>query len=162
MESNLSTPPIDYPRLFNEFIRFETELWDAVDARLREVHDLPLTWFEPMQVIGRLEICRVTDIAEQLSITVGGSSKLIDRIEASGLCVRRADPRDGRSSTIQLTPAGYAKLADASRTFVSELETCLRAPQEELERFLETILRLRGAVRSVAREPLNEVPAQNR
>ena len=43
----------DFAGFFNELIRFETELWDAVDKRLREVHDLPLTWFEPMQVIER-------------------------------------------------------------------------------------------------------------
>jgi hypothetical protein len=32
-------------------VRFETELWNALDARLRTEFDLPMTWFEPMRVI---------------------------------------------------------------------------------------------------------------
>jgi hypothetical protein len=46
----------------------------------------------------------VFDIAEELSLTVGGTSKLVDRIEAAGHCVRRANPDDRRSSIIELTP----------------------------------------------------------
>jgi DNA-binding MarR family transcriptional regulator len=49
--------------------------------------------------------CRVFDINEQLSITVG-ASKLVDRIEAAGLCRRRVNPDDRRSRFIELTPAG--------------------------------------------------------
>ena len=79
----------DLPALFNQLIRLETELWNAVDARLRADFDLPLSRLEPMQVIARRLSCRVYDIADQLSITIGGTSKLVDRIEAAGYCVRR-------------------------------------------------------------------------
>ena len=81
----------DLKALFSELIRFETELWNAVDARLRADYDLPLSRFEPMQVIARHGTCRVNDIAEELAITVGGTSKLVDRIEASGHCRRRPE-----------------------------------------------------------------------
>lgn len=64
--------------LFDDLIRFETRLWDTVDARLCRDVDLQLTWFEPMQVIARLGTCRVFDIANELAITVGGVSKLVD------------------------------------------------------------------------------------
>ena len=94
----------DLTALFSELIRYETELWNAVDARLRGDCDLPLTRFEPMQIIGRRKACRVHDIAEELSITVGGTSKLVDRIEAFGHCRRRPNPGDRRSSLIELTP----------------------------------------------------------
>jgi hypothetical protein len=85
-------------QLFSELIRFETELWNAIDARLRAECDLPLSRFEPLQVISRLEACRVNDIAAELAITVGGTSKLVDRIEASGYCRRRSNQDDRRSS----------------------------------------------------------------
>ena len=43
----------DLRGLFNDLIRFEIELWNAVDARLKREFDLPLTHFEPMSVIDR-------------------------------------------------------------------------------------------------------------
>src|SRR5229473_1010714 len=95
----------DLKVLFSDLIRFETDLWNAVDARLRSEHDLPLTWFEPMQVMSKYTACRVLDIKEELSITVGGTSKLVDRIEAAGLCRRRANPDDRRSQIIEVTLA---------------------------------------------------------
>ena len=29
--------------------------WNAVDARLRVEHDVPLTWFEPMRIVARVD-----------------------------------------------------------------------------------------------------------
>src|ERR1700739_1118526 len=108
--------------LFHQVVRFEPELVNAVDARLRDDFDLPLSRLEPMQVIARHPSCRVNDIAEELSITIGGTSKLVDRIEAAGYCVRRANPEDGRSSVIELTAAGRRLLTKASKAFEDELE----------------------------------------
>src|SRR6516164_4491260 len=76
----------DLRQVFNEVIRFEIEIWNGVDARLRSEFDLPLTHFEPMTVIDRYGGCRVYEIANELGITTGGASKLIDRIEADGFC----------------------------------------------------------------------------
>jgi DNA-binding MarR family transcriptional regulator len=109
--------------LFDELVRFETELWSVVDSRLRADFDLPLAWFEPMQVIRRVASCRVYDIASELSITVGGTSKLVDRIEAAGHCRRVANPDDRRSSLIELTPSGRRLLAKATALFEDELQT---------------------------------------
>jgi hypothetical protein len=50
--------------------------------------------------------CRVLHIAKALSITVGGASKVVDKVEAAGSCRRRGNPTDGRSNLIQLTDAG--------------------------------------------------------
>jgi MarR family transcriptional regulator, organic hydroperoxide resistance regulator len=43
----------DLRQLFNEIVRFEIALWNAVDAQLKDDFDLPLTHFEPMSVIDR-------------------------------------------------------------------------------------------------------------
>jgi DNA-binding MarR family transcriptional regulator len=137
----------DLKRLFSDLIRFETELWNAVDARLRTDFDLPMSRFEPMQVIDRTESCRVHDIARELSITVGGTSKLVDRIEACGYCVRRANPDDRRSSIIALTQAGRHVLTEATVAFEEELEIRLgQAPSPRaLEQLSTTIAALRSA-----------------
>src|ERR1700694_4913190 len=66
----------DLKTLFSQLIRFETELWSAIDARLRAAAVWPRTGLEPMQVIARRESCRVNDIADELAITAGGTSKL--------------------------------------------------------------------------------------
>jgi MarR family transcriptional regulator, organic hydroperoxide resistance regulator len=142
---------MDLLELFHELVRFETELWNAVDARLRGDFDLPLSRLEPMQVIARRPACRVHDIAEELSITIGGTSKLIDRIEAAGYCVRRANPADRRSSVIELTAAGRRVLAKATKAFEDELETRIRSAVSErsLQQLYSTVVKLRAANASV-------------
>jgi DNA-binding MarR family transcriptional regulator len=139
----------DLQRLFSELIRFETELWNAVDARLRAEYNLPLSRFEPMQVISRRGSCRVNDIARELVITVGGTSKLVDRIEASGYCCRRPDPDDRRSSIIELTPEGSRLLAEATETVEEELQLRLGSvlPPCSLQQFSESLSRLRAVGR---------------
>ncbi len=138
---------VDPSDVFSELIRFETELWNAVDARLRVEHDLPLSRFEPMQVIDRRADCRVQDIAEELVITVGGASKLVDRIEAAGLCRRRPNPDDRRSSIVELTSAGQRTLAEVTATFDDELRRRIGAvaSTRDLDRFHATLAELRRA-----------------
>jgi DNA-binding MarR family transcriptional regulator len=116
-----SSSPVELGALFSDLVRLETELWDLVDHRLRSDHDLPLSWFEPMQVIARVKDCRVADIADALSITVGGVSKLVDRIESAGWCERAPNPNDARSSVLALTPTGRRVLDAANASFVDEL-----------------------------------------
>jgi DNA-binding MarR family transcriptional regulator len=137
--------------LFHQLVRFETELWNAVDARLRDDFDLPLSRLEPMQVIARRPSCRVNDIAEELSITIGGTSKLVDRIEAAGHCVRRANPDDGRSSVIELTAAGRRVLAKAAKAFEDELKTRIGSAvsARSLQQLYSSIIKLRAANASV-------------
>jgi DNA-binding MarR family transcriptional regulator len=137
--------------LFHQLVRFETELWNAVDARLRAEFDLPLTRLEPMQIIARHPSCRVNDIAEELSITIGGTSKLVDRIEAAGYCVRRANPDDGRSSVIEITAAGRRVLTKAINAFEDELETRIGSvvSARSLQQLHSNIVKLRGANASV-------------
>ena len=136
---------VDLAALFSELIRFETELWTALDKCLRSVHERPLTWYELMQVMERTPRCRVNDIVEALSITVGGASKLVDRIEAARLCQRQQDPEDKRSCLLELTTEGRVRFFDATRTFTEELEIRIGAmvSQRALRQFAATIRRLR-------------------
>jgi DNA-binding MarR family transcriptional regulator len=144
----------DLRGLFSEIIRFEIELWIAVDARIKNEFDLPLTHFEPMSVIDRLPGCRVYDIASELGITTGGTSKLVDRIEASGYCRRLPNPEDRRSSLLELTPAGKRLFAEAGEAFDDELERRLGAavPERTLRQFGATLSRLRAAGHRIGME----------
>jgi DNA-binding MarR family transcriptional regulator len=137
----------DFERVFSELVRLETELWNATDARLRADFDLPLSRYEPMRVIERRGSCRVNDIATDLVITIGGTSKLVDRTEASGHCRRRPNPQDGRSSVIELTPSGRRLLAKAGMALEDELTARLGAVLSPriLQQFAASLTKLRAA-----------------
>jgi MarR family transcriptional regulator, organic hydroperoxide resistance regulator len=137
----------DLRQLFSDIIRFEIEIWNAVDSRLKSEFDLPLTHFEPMSVIERTPRCRVYDIANELGITAGGTSKLVDRIEANGYCRRLPNPADRRSSLLELTPEGRRLLVAAGAAFDEELQRLLGAavPERTLRQFAATLARLRAA-----------------
>jgi DNA-binding MarR family transcriptional regulator len=108
-----------------------------------------------MQVMSKRPACRVFDIKEELSITVGGASKLVDRIEAAGLCRRRANPEDRRSQIVELTPAGWRLLTQATKSFEDELQGRLEpaVTGPALDQFVATLLKLRAANRPVAERP---------
>lgn len=133
--------------VFSELIRLEIELWNAADARLRADFGLPLSRYEPMRVIDSHEACRVNTVAAELVITVGGASKLVDRIEASGHCRRRPDPKDGRSSTIDLTPSGKRLLAKATAALEAELTVRMATAlsPRSLTQFAAHLVELRAA-----------------
>jgi DNA-binding MarR family transcriptional regulator len=102
-----------------------------------------------MEVISRTPAYRVHDIAAELSITVGGTSKIVDRIEASGYCVRGANPDDRRSSIITLTPAGKRMLTKLTAAVDDELRNRLTATMSarSLSQLTKTLTKLRAALR---------------
>jgi DNA-binding MarR family transcriptional regulator len=111
----------------SELIRLEIALWDRVNARLQESHALPLAFFEPLHVISRASerSMRVGDVARELRITVGGTSKLVDRMEQAGLIARERDPDDRRASRVALTTAGKRKLNAAVKSYEAEVAAIL-------------------------------------
>ena len=97
--------------LFARLVRVQTRLWNEVDAVLRSEHGTTLADVTPLQLVADLPARRVQDIVDTLHITVGGASKVVDRLVAAGLVVRRTNPEDRRSAVLQVTAAGTALLA---------------------------------------------------
>jgi DNA-binding MarR family transcriptional regulator len=112
-------------RLLSELERTSAVLAAAVDLRLQRDAGLPLVLFEPMSVIASRDACRVYDLARELGVSSGGASKLVDRLEVRGYCLRRPNPGDRRSSLLQLTPAGTALLASAEQIVEARLNDLL-------------------------------------
>jgi DNA-binding MarR family transcriptional regulator len=106
-----------------DLVRAEILLWDRVDEALRREHGVPLAFFETLFMISRAPgaALRIGELAQRLRITVGATSKLADRIEATGHIRRAADPADRRVSRLVLTPAGTATLAAATETYAAAL-----------------------------------------
>ena len=118
----------DLRQVFDDLVRFETILWGAIDARLQEECGVGLASLNAMLVIDATPLCRVHDIARAVAITVGGASQAVDRLESAGLCARRANPSDRRSSIVELTPEGKELLRVAAPVFDRELDRLLGAP----------------------------------
>lgn len=122
--------------LFSDLVRIETALWNQLNRKLEATHGLPLRWFEPMRIVSLAENqhLQVNEIAEALIITVGGTSKLVDRISDAGYFRREPDPGDRRVSRVVLTPAGKRKLASALKSHREELERLIAGTLDAKER----------------------------
>jgi DNA-binding MarR family transcriptional regulator len=122
------TLPVDLRQVFDDLVRFETDLWNGIDARLRQECEITLGGLNVMLVVERAGSCRVNDIAAALSITVGGASQAVDRLEKVGHCTRRPHPADRRSSIVELTADGRELMNEAGPVFDRELATRLAGP----------------------------------
>ncbi len=141
---------VDLVVVFRDLVRLETELWNRVEASVQRAHGVPLAWVEVLQVVDATRDCRVLDISRTLSITVGGASKVVDRVEAAGLCRRYPSPTDGRSNVIRLTGRGAIWLRAADATFEAALVALLgpAAPEVDFARFSDGLRRLRQSMQT--------------
>jgi DNA-binding MarR family transcriptional regulator len=76
---------------------------------------------------------RPTELAQSLMLTSSGTTKRLDRLERSGLVVRRHDKDDRRALLIELTPEGR-KLVDAALVDHQANEARLLAGLSDAER----------------------------
>lgn len=96
---------------FDALIRYETNLWNHVDNRLKAAGAPSLAVLSSLRVVRRYApSARVQELRQELRITVGAASKLADRLEKEGLAQRQPHPSDRRSSLIALSPAGERAL----------------------------------------------------
>ena len=138
----------DTGQLFVDLVRVETRLWNAVDARLQAEHGIRLGQYDLMTVISSRHNCRVLDIVHEVAITVGAVSKSVDRLVAAGWCRRVANPADGRSSFLELTPAGIRTLTRARSTYEEEVErwTSRLVPPATLRQMAHALHTIRAAL----------------
>ena len=118
----------DATDFFDALVRYEIDLWNAVDATLQETNGVALGRFQALRVLHDLGgDGRVQDVAGDLHITIGAASKLVDRLEHDGSARREPNPNDRRSSLIALTAEGRRVHEAASATFDSALRASLPA-----------------------------------
>jgi DNA-binding MarR family transcriptional regulator len=89
---------------------------DRLGRELEAECGLPLTWYDVLVQLasapeGRL---RMRDLARAVLLSRSGLTRLVDRMEASGMVCREAHPSDGRGAFAVLTPAGRAALRRAA------------------------------------------------
>ncbi|MEV4114992.1 MarR family transcriptional regulator [Nonomuraea sp. NPDC049695] len=108
-------------RFFDDLVRCETRLYNAVGEKLRAEHGIVTSQFELLRYLRDHPRSRVADIATHFAAGIGAISKGVDRLEARGWVTRLPNPADRRSSLISLTSDGAALVAEAERTFHEHL-----------------------------------------
>jgi len=108
----------------------------VLGRELEETCGLPLTWYIGMVRISRAPDGRITmsELAQSLSLTSGGVTRLVDRMTDDGLVERQHCPSDRRSVYVALTPAGYQRLADATDAHLAALDRHLFGPLDAADR----------------------------
>jgi DNA-binding MarR family transcriptional regulator len=88
-------------------IRTHARLWDLLEAQMRTDYGLTMARYDVLAQLvnagGRLGL---SDLASSIMLSQSGLSKLLDRMEGSGLVRRDPDPRDARSAFATITPLG--------------------------------------------------------
>ena len=112
----------------------------------RELADegLALTWYEVLVRLGRTPggRLRMSDLANAVSLTTSGTTRLVDRIEAAGLIERQACATDRRVAYAALTDKGREVLARTTPVHVDGIQRHLVDTLDAGEvRDLERLLR---------------------
>ncbi|MBC7442036.1 MAG: MarR family transcriptional regulator [Ramlibacter sp.] len=123
----------------------------AADRELRASVGLTLAQFEILARIrqGQDAALRMTDIADELTVSRSGLTYQVGKLEKRGLVERRPAPGDERSVMVHLTPAGVACLEAGSPGYVRLVRAMLFDRISKTD--LETVTDILGAVRTQLR-----------
>lgn len=80
-----------------------------------------------LRTVSRLDVCAMQDIARSVSVTKGGATRIVARLEDKGLACRGQDPKDGRVCCVTLTEEGKALLKRIDDQLTNKMLTILGA-----------------------------------
>jgi DNA-binding MarR family transcriptional regulator len=100
------------------FLRAHAALVRDLDAELQQAHGLSLSSYEVLLLLAGApaRMQRMSELANATLITLGGVTRLVDRLEREGLVRRERCPSDARGILAVLTDAGYERLRSAAPT----------------------------------------------
>lgn len=115
-------------------LRTHARLTRSLSRALEDSFRLTISEFEVLIALSPSECCglRMTDLAQAITLTPSGLTRLVDRMERRGLVARtRSAEVDGRALVVTITDAGRGLFAEASRAhrarvrglFLSRLST---------------------------------------
>ena len=104
--------------------------------------------FAVQSVIGALGPLTPTNLARRLGMAPTTVSSWLSRLEQDGAVVRRANPADGRSQLVELTPRGRAELDRALPAFARALARVHDALGADVDAVVAGSVRLADALRT--------------
>jgi len=147
--AELSVPRADDPRLraWIAFLRAYAAVTRRLEAELHAARDLGLAEYDALAQLALADgrRLRMSELADRVVLSRSGVSRLVDRLEATGLVARAACMEDARVAWATLTDAGLERLRDAAPVHLRGVEThfLARIPdadREALIRALETVV----------------------
>lgn len=90
--------------------RILTSLKSEADKRL-EPHGLTNAQWEPLFKLKKCQNATVAELAREMQTDPGATTRMLDRLEAKGLCKRVRSTTDRRVVNVELTPEGEAAAA---------------------------------------------------
>jgi len=98
-------------------IRTHARLWDQVETQMRHDSGLTVSRYDVLMQLdmagGRLGL---SELASAVVLSPSGLSKLLDRMDSSGLLRREPDPQDARSTYARITPKGRSLVRKARQS----------------------------------------------
>ena len=117
------------------------------DHSLREHAGISQTWFEALLRIERSGgHMTMGELGEQVALTSGGVTRLVDRLTGDGLTERRSCPEDRRIQYVAITERGRATLSKALEIHLDDVEAEFlgRMTPAESKTLVEVMDRLRS------------------
>jgi DNA-binding MarR family transcriptional regulator len=134
------------------FLRTHARLWDRLEAGFRRDHGLTIARYD---VLAHVEMAdgqlRLSELAESIVLSPSGLSKLMDRMEASGLIRRDPDPSDARATFATITPQGRALVKKARRSHHELLQQTFGDALDD--RDVADLTRIMGRIEAALAEP---------
>jgi MarR family 2-MHQ and catechol resistance regulon transcriptional repressor len=133
---------------FGRVIEASSGLGRQLGRSLEQRCGIPHPWFEVLLRISRAEGGRISmgSLAQQVALTTGGVTRLLDRMIAAGLVQRVPSPTDRRVHLAALTEQGRATLDAAAQVHAANLRQAFAGfTADELRTFDDLLDRLRAA-----------------
>jgi DNA-binding MarR family transcriptional regulator len=129
-------------RAWRAVVTSHAAVTDRVQKALAAADLPPLSWFELMSAVenspnGRP---RMSDLAERMTLSRGGITKLVDRLQDAGYLERISCAEDRRSLQAELTPAGQRMLKELQSVYQTEVERHLASLSAEDAELVTSIL----------------------
>jgi MarR family transcriptional regulator for hemolysin len=141
--------PID--EQFSEALHLAAHGWRiALDRRLRPLGYSRSRWMVLLQV-SRKDAITHRELAERLGIEAPTLVRLIDRMEAEGLLMRRASETDRRVKHLHLSPAGSQEVGRIRKRAAGLRKEILSGlDRADINNALHTLQHIRSKLESIA------------
>lgn len=133
-------------RAWRAFLRAHAQITRALEADLLAEHQLSLPEYDVL--VHLLEALdrrlRMTELAARVLISRSGLTRLIDRMERSGLVQRVSCDSDARGTFAALTDDGYQRLRESAGTHLRGVRDYVTSQLDEDE--LDALFRLMARI----------------
>ena len=116
MESDLSSPSPERLRCWRLYVESALALVDILDTELEQAVGIPLRWYDALVHLEESpEGIPMNELAERILYSKSGFTRVVDRMEETGLVRRLRPEHDRRTILVLLTDKGTQTLEHARR-----------------------------------------------